>query len=1037
MNRKQILKRSVGMALSLTLLAAPSALVTAPTAFDSLSLLRIAHTEAASAVGAGDVVLVGSLQDELGAASDWNPADGATLFQPAGNGKYIFTGKLAAGSYDFKIAIGGSWDENYGKDGVKDGPNIALRLLHDHEVTFTYDAATHIVTYDYEDMAEEQAALASAGRSFVVTGTVQTRAGGAKDWDPADKTTEMKDIGNGFYAYTMDLPAGPYFYKISVNGSWAENYGLNGNFDGANVQLTLDKPEKVTFYYNDITHKIQDSHSYKMLKDAELPVLGGDFAALEGDKVMRDLLMDKFYQTTLDVKAGTYTAEIKQKGQKAVKQQVTVRQDGKVSFYYDFAGKKIIVDDGSIHPDKVVHDTWDTAYRAPFQPAKVGEAVKLSIRTQQGDVQNAKLVLTKAEITANGGDEYNPDYAAGKTVTYDMQKTGTEDGSDIWSVTITPEENGMYGYTFLLNDMLQYGDDARPGNIGATALRGAKPFQLTVYTADYHTPDWAKEAITCQIFPDRFFNGDKSNDNARTTARGNQPIQHRDWNDIPANHSKTPDKDGDTQDCNDFFGGDLAGITQKLDYLKDLGITAIYVNPMMSACSNHRYDTVDYGTIDPLLGNMEDFQQLVAEMDKRGMHLIMDGVFNHVGDDSIYFDRYGKYQWVGAYEFWSRVYDLMNTKGMKEAAAKEEARKQLIAEGQVFSPYQWENWFEIKNQKAVDEMGEKYAYHDWQGYSSLVPFSDKDLLNEQSSLGEYLLYGDNAVITKWFKDGLSSWRLDVAKEIPAEFWRNVRKTVKQIKTTKGEEPLLLGEIWQDGTQFLTGDQFDSVMNYKLSFAVGDLFLNRGDAKAADDELKILQQNYPREALYDLMNIVDSHDTVRAIYKFGGGQESVAQATLKDFDYELGKARLKLSAAFILGYPGMPTFFYGDEAGVYGSADPDCRRTYPWGNEDKELIAYYKQVMGVRNAHKQLFAHGDVNTLKAEGDIFAYARTNGSEAAVVALNRGKAQQVVIPAGQFADGTVFADALDSSFQAAVSGGQLVVDLGENQARMMIKK
>ena len=277
----------------------------------------------------------------------------------------------------------------------------------------------------------------------------------------------------------------------------------------------------------------------------------------------------------------------------------------------------------------------------------------------------------------------------------------------------------------------------------------------------------------------------------------------------------------------------------------------------------------------------------------------------------------------------------------------------------------------------------------------------------------------------------------MAKEIPAEFWRNVRKTVKQIKTTKGEEPLLLGEIWQDGTQFLTGDQFDSVMNYKLSFAVGDLFLNRGDAKAADDELKILQQNYPREALYDLMNIVDSHDTVRAIYKFGGGQESVAQATLKDFDYELGKARLKLSAAFILGYPGMPTFFYGDEAGVYGSADPDCRRTYPWGNEDKELIAYYKQVMGVRNAHKQLFAHGDVNTLKAEGDIFAYARTNGSEAAVVALNRGKAQQVVIPAGQFADGTVFADALDSSFQAAVSGGQLVVDLGENQARMMIKK
>lgn len=881
-----------------------------------------------------------------------------------------------------------------------------------------------------------EAAENSADRSFVVTGTVQTRAGATKDWDPADKTTEMKDIGHGFYAYTVDLPAGPYFYKISVNGSWAENYGLNGNFDGANVQLTLDKPERITIYYNDITHKISDSHSYKMLSDEELPVLGGDFAAVEGDKIMRDMLMDEFYQTSLDVKAGTYTAEIKQKGKKTIKQQVTVRQDGKVSFYYDFAAKKLIVDDGSIHRDKVVHDTWDTAYRAPFQPPKVGEAVKLSLRTQAGEVQKAQLIMNKAEITANGGDEYNPDYAAGKPAIYDMKKIATQDGSDIWSASIVLDENGMYGYTFLLNDMLQYGDDARPGNTGAIVLRGAKPFQLTVSTEDYHTPDWAKEAIAYQIFPDRFYNGDKSNDNARTTARGYQPIQHRNWDELPANYSKTPAKDGDTQDCNDFFGGDLAGITAKLDYLKELGVTAIYVNPMMSGCSNHRYDTVDYSSIDPLLGNMEDFKKLVAEMDKRGMHLIMDGVFNHVGDDSIYFDRYGKYKWVGAYEYWSRVYDLMNDKGMDEVAAKAEAKKQLTAEGQVFSPYHWENWFEIKNQKTKDEMGEKYAYHDWQGYSSLVPFSDNDFLDGKSSLSEYLLYGNNAVITKWFQDGLSSWRLDVAKEIPAEFWKNVRREVKKLKTTKGEEPMLLGEIWQDGTQFLTGDQFDSVMNYKLSFAVGDLFLNRGDAKAADDELKILQQNYPREALYDLMNIVDSHDTIRAIYKFGGGQESVPQASLADFDYELGKARLKLSAAFILGYPGMPTFFYGDEAGVYGSADPDCRRTYPWGKEDKDLIAYYKQVMGVRNAHKQLFAHGDVNTLKAEGDIFAYARTKGDEAAIVALNRGKAQQVVIPAAQF-EGAVFVDALDDSFQAAATNGKLIVDLGENQARMMIKK
>ena len=261
--------------------------------------------------------------------------------------------------------------------------------------------------------------------------------------------------------------------------------------------------------------------------------------------------------------------------------------------------------------------------------------------------------------------------------------------------------------------------------------------------------------------------------------------------------------------------------------------------------------------------------------------------------------------------------------------------------------------------------------------------------------------------------------------------------MKALRTTNGDEPLLLGEIWQDGTQFLTGDQFDSVMNYKLSFALGDLFLNRGDAQAADDELKVLRQNYPKEALYDLMNIVDSHDTMRAIYKFGGGKDNVAQAARQDFKYALGKARLKLAAAFLMGYPGMPTIYYGDEAGQYGSADPDCRRTYPWGREDKDLIEYYRQVIGVRNSHKQLFAHGDIATLKAAGDIYAFARTSGNDGAVVALNRGKAVQEVLPAGPFADGTSFVDALDADYHTVVAGNSLTVELGENQARMLIEE
>jgi glycosidase len=851
-------------------------------------------------------------------------------------------------------------------------------------------------------------------------------------------------MGSGFYSFTADLPAGAYFYKIAVNGSWAENYGLGGNFDGANVQLNLEKPQRVTFYYNDATHRIANSTEYTMLKDADLPYIsiGG------ADKiVMRDTMLDEFYTAKAKLTAGSYEVKIAQDGKKDETMQVAIRKDGETAFYYDAKTHQLIADDGSIDESKIVHDTWDLDYRAPFAAIPTGEKVKLSLRAKAGDLNNVKLELYKAKITADGGDEYNIDYKHGLKYTYKMKKVKTRDNIDTWTVKVSPQTNGVWGYKFILNNSKEYGDDAKMGNTGIVSLRDGKPFQLTVYDKNYKTPDWAKEAVVYQIFPDRFFNGDKENDYARESARGSQPIQHRAWSDVPANFSKTPDLDGDEFECNDFYGGDLAGITQKLDYLQKLGITAIYVNPIMNACSNHRYDAVSYETLDPLLGSMDDFRTLAAEMKKRNIRLIMDGVFNHVGDDSIYFDRYGKYSTVGAYEFWSRVYDLMNEKNLSEDAAKKEARRQLSAEGQGFSPYHFENWFEVKNEKTADSMGEKYAYHDWQGYSSLVPFKDfapyegapvmtaPNQLNNKD-LTKYLVTGEDAVMVKWFREGLSGWRLDVAKEVSPEFWAKVRSVVKKEKTLDGSEPLLLGEIWQDGSQFLTGDQFDSVMNYKLSFAVGDLFLNRGDAAAADDELKVLQQNYPKEALYDLMNIVDSHDTVRAIYKFGGGAENAAIARLSDFDYELGKKRLKLAAIFLMGYPGMPTIYYGDEAGVFGSADPDCRRTYPWGSEDKELIDFYTKVIFVRNNNKKLFAHGDVNTLFAEGDCYAYERTAKNEAAIVALNRGAAKTLELSV-KYAEGTEFGDALDEGYKAVVKDGRLTLKLGENQGRMMLKK
>ena len=883
-------------------------------------------------------------------------------------------------------------------------------------------------------------------RTFVVTGTIQTKVGTKKDWDPADMTTRMKPMGNDFYEYEADLPAGDYFYKISVNGSWAENYGLHGAFDGPNIQFSLPKAAHVVFYYNDKTHKVADSTSYNLEADKDLPRLKG---LPSGEKVMRDDTLSHFYQTTAPVQKGEYHLSVQAPdGQTKAKLDAKVKQAGEATFSYDAAQSTLAMDDGSIDRSKLFHDTWDERYRAPFHAIQQGEPITFGLAVGAGQANDVELLLQKADIKAQGGDEYNPTFEGASVTKYKMTKVETKDGSDLWTVTLHPEAAGMYGYRFLVDNSVEYGDDAKVGHVGEPSTHEAKPFPLTVYTTGYHTPEWAKEAVVYQIFPDRFYNGDPSNDNARKYARGFQPIQHRKWNQLPANHAKTPDKDEDLWDCNDFFGGDLKGIEKKLDYLQDLGVTAIYLNPIMNAASNHRYDAVDYGTIDPMLGTMDDFRNLSKAMQKRGMRLIMDGVFNHIGDDSIYFDRYSKYPWVGGYEYWARIYDLMNKNpGMDEATAKQKARTELIAEGQKFSPYGWENWFEVKNEKGKDEMGEKYLYHDWQGYSSLVPFRDSDFPTDSgkgnTQLGEYLLYGKDAVLTKWFREGLSGWRLDVAKEVPPTFWRAVRTEIKNQKTPDGQEPLLLGEIWQDGTHFLTGDQLDSVMNYKLFFALGDLYLLKDDARAMEDELMSLRQNYPVEALYDLMNIIDSHDTVRAIYRLGGGEESVgrptlsenvAQPTLKDFDYKLGKARLKLAEAFLMTYPGMPTIYYGDEVGLFGGADPDDRRPFPWNHEDKDLYNYYKTLVHLRTSHPQLYAHGDLQTLYANKGLYAFIRQGGDMSSITVMNRDAKTDLTFSV-PLVDGTTLTDALQPTFKVTVKDGQLTIPLAENQARVLL--
>jgi len=316
---------------------------------------------------------------------------------------------------------------------------------------------------------------------------------------------------------------------------------------------------------------------------------------------------------------------------------------GKEAFGYHSAlvSKEITDLDGQVNGDMLYHNTWDSLYKYPFGAIAEGTDVTVRMHAQKGDLQYARVLVRNT--STNRSDLYNMEKVS--TITVDEEEV------DIWEATFTPDEIGVYGYKFIAGDgdtVKYYGEDGNEGKTGTVGDKNGLFFQLTVYDKDYTTPDWMKEAVVYQIFPDRFNNGDTSNDDAKTNARGEEPIEVPDsWNSLPDNprlgENNMDDIDGaysgDGIWSNDFFGGDIKGIQEKLDYLQSLGVNTLYLNPISMASSNHKYDATDYKSLDPMFGTEEDFKEFTAELKNRGMHLIVDGVFNHVGDDSIYFDR--------------------------------------------------------------------------------------------------------------------------------------------------------------------------------------------------------------------------------------------------------------------------------------------------------------------------------------------------------------------------------------------------------------
>ena len=478
-------------------------------------------------------------------------------------------------------------------------------------------------------------------------------------------------------------------------------------------------------------------------------------------------------------------------------------------------------------------------------------------------------------------------------------------------------------------------------------------FRLLVYETTYDTPHAFWGGIMYHIFLDRFCRG-----KGKATLHEGATLDE-DWEHGIPEYPETP---GDELANNRFFGGNLWGVIEKLDYLASLSVTTLYLSPIFDAASNHRYDTGDYEVVDSLLGGDEAFAALLREAHKRGMKVILDGVFNHTGDDSRYFNRKGKYPSVGAYQ-------------------------------SETSPYR--KWFNFD----VPE-GE---YESWWGIRILPR-----LCHENPNCRHYFT-GKDGIAARWLRFGADGWRLDVADELSDDFLDELRATVKE---TSGGQALILGEVWENAAdkisygrrrRYLQGKQLDSVMNYPLRAAILDL-LHSKDAHAFCDLARDLYASYPLPTLHTLMNLLSTHDTPRILTLLGdesGGEglsnAQKATAKLSPKSREKALRLLKIGAVLQFTFCGFPSIYYGDEAGMEGYGDPFCRFPYPWGHEDEDLLAFYRALGRVRTAHSA-FADGAFAILSEEEHGFFFSRKNKQEELLIGVNLGD-KALELPEGSY--------------------------------------
>ena len=568
---------------------------------------------------------------------------------------------------------------------------------------------------------------------------------------------------------------------------------------------------------------------------------------------------------------------------------------------------------------RILFDSQKAQYKSPFGTLAEGQSCCLRIHIPRS------VGAVKAECILDLEDG-TPGLVA------PLQKESAQDDYEIWSGSFTLKP-GLYFYYFKIYKptgsfrLFKVGRD--------TNMEAGDRWQLTCTPADFTTPDWAKGAVIYQVFPDRFCQVGCCD----LTGKLEPYTVHSSWDEEVV---WQPDEKGEVLN-NDFYGGNFPGVASKMDYIASLGVSILYLNPISKAFSNHRYDTADYKTPDPMLGTEKDFKTLCEIAHSHGIKVILDGVFSHTGSRSTYF----------------------------ESACKSKD-----------SPYY--SWYQFHHYPD--------KYESWWGFHTLPTVNKLD-----PAFMDYIFGNDDSVIAHWLDLGADGFRLDVADELPNEFIAQLKKRLRQLRP----DALLIGEVWEDASnkvaygirrRYFTDGVLDSCMNYPFRTAILNFLRGKDDGAALQDTVMTIAENYPSQVLACNMNLLGSHDTPRILTALVDAQdhsrEAAAAKKLSPEDLMQGKEKLFTAAFLQFTLPGAPSIYYGDEVGMEGHKDPFNRRTFPWGKGDPILLGLYRTLGNLRKDHPAL-QMGDIQFFQACHGKIGFIRRYDGQTLKIYVNRSGA------------------------------------------------